>query len=73
MFNVTHDFRIKCSVQNEYSSFSKHQRLGHISKERIMRLVKSKISLHLDFTNMDVSMDCIKGKQKNHTSKHPAT
>ena len=51
LFNVTHDFGLKRSAQNEHSAFLWHQRLGHISKERIMRLVKSQILPHLDFTD----------------------
>ena len=46
-----------------------HKRLGHISKERLQRLVKEWILPHLDFTNLEVCVDCIKGKQTKHTKK----
>ena len=41
---------------NECSDFSCHKCLGHISKERM------KILVNLDFTNLNVCVDCIKGK-----------
>ena len=49
-----------------------HQRLGHISKER-MRLVKSEIPPQLEFSDLYVCIDCIKGKQTKHTVTKPAT
>ena len=39
-----------------------HKRLGHISKGRVERLVSDGILESLDFTNFDVSVDCINGK-----------
>ena len=42
-----------------------HKRLGHISKQRIERLVSDEILDPLDFTNFDVCVNCIKGKQTN--------
>jgi len=39
----------KCNVQNENSAFLWHQRLGHISTKRMMRLVKNEILPQLDF------------------------
>jgi len=47
---------------NECSAFLWHKRLGHISKERMERLVKYEILPSLDFTDLNVSVDCIKGK-----------
>jgi len=43
--------------------------LGHIYKERMQRLVKNEILPNLDFTNLNVCVDCIKGKQTKHTKK----
>jgi len=43
--------------------------LGHISKERIQRLVKNEILPNLDFTDLNVCVDCIKGKQTKHIKK----
>ncbi|CAL9085653.1 unnamed protein product, partial [Musa textilis] len=57
---------LKRSFNNERSSTLWHRRLGHISKERIERLVKNNILEDLDFTDFDVCIDCIKGKQTKH-------
>ncbi|KAK9690672.1 hypothetical protein RND81_09G145600 [Saponaria officinalis] len=40
-----------------------HKRLGHVSKERIQRLVSNGILDSVDFTDFDVCVSCIKGKQ----------
>ncbi|CAM8940925.1 unnamed protein product [Rhodiola kirilowii] len=64
---------IKRSAFNEHSAFLWHQRLGHISKERIMRLVKNEILPQLDFSDLNVCVDCIKGKQTKHIVKKSAT
>ena len=44
------------------SSIIWHKRLGHISKQRIERLIKYKIFPDLDFSYFDTCVDCIKGK-----------
>ena len=59
----------KRGLINENSSILWHRRLGHISRERIERLVKEGILQNLDFTNFQVCLDCIKGKQTKHTKK----
>ena len=46
--------------------------IGHISKERLMRLMKMQILPQLDFTDWNICIDCIKGKQTKHVSKNPA-
>jgi hypothetical protein len=43
--------------------------LGHISIERIKRLVSDGVLQTLDFTNFGTCVDCIKGKQTNKTTK----
>ena len=43
LFHVEHNIGNKHNAHNECSTFLWHQRLGHISKERILRLVKSGI------------------------------
>ena len=53
----------KRSAMNEISSMLWHRRLGHISKERMMRLAKEEVLLILDFTDFNRCVDCIKGKQ----------
>ena len=35
---------------------------GHISRERLLRLVKDGILLNLDFSDLGMCVDCIKGK-----------
>ena len=35
---------------------------GHIFKERLERLVKNEILSDLDFTDLNIYVDCIKGK-----------
>ena len=39
-----------------------HCRLGHISRERIKRLVKSEILPLLEFSDLEQCVECIKGK-----------
>ena len=39
-----------------------HKRLGHISKERINRLIMDDILPALDFEDMETCIDCIRGK-----------
>ena len=46
-----------------------HKHLGHISKERLQGLVKKEILPTLDFTDLGLCVDCIKGKQTKHTKK----
>ena len=62
-----HTIGIKRNLLNDNSSLLWHKRLGHISIERMKRLVKEGILPNLDFTNFNVCVDCIKGKQ---TQKH---
>ncbi|KAL8151535.1 hypothetical protein V2J09_021343 [Rumex salicifolius] len=49
---VHHNAGIKCGLSNESSAYLWHKRLGHISKERIERLVKNEILPKLDFTDL---------------------
>ncbi|WVZ23370.1 hypothetical protein V8G54_001914 [Vigna mungo] len=72
LFNVEHVVDRNSSAGNECSAFLWHKRLGHISKERMLRLVKNEILPQLDFDDWDVCIDCIKGKQTKHISKYPA-
>ena len=60
---------IKRSVINEHSSIPWHQRLGHISIERIKILVNNGGLSTLDFTYFDTCVDCIKGKQTKKSKK----
>ena len=70
-------FRVKNSVSKrsrikDQSSMLWHKRLGHISKERIQRLIKDNILVSLDFGDLDTCVDCIRGKLTK-TRKKSAT
>ena len=68
--DVKYDVGMKRSALNESSADLWHKKLGHISKERILRLIKSEVLPHLDFTDLNnTCVDCIKGKQTKHVSK----
>ncbi|KAL1194913.1 Retrovirus-related Pol polyprotein from transposon TNT 1-94 [Cardamine amara subsp. amara] len=72
LFNVENQ-GIKHSASNENSALLWHKRLCHISKERMMRLIKKELLPQLDFSDLDVCIECIKGKQTKHITKKPAT
>ena len=44
-----------------------HKCLGHISLERIKRLVKEEILRNIDFVDFNTCIECIKGKHTNKT------
>ena len=46
--------------------------MGHISKERVERLISSGILPRLDFDNLEICVDCVKGKLTK-TKKNGAT
>ena len=54
---------------NENSFILCHRRLGHISIDRIKRLVNDRVLNTLDYTDFDTCVDCIKGKQTNKSKK----
>ena len=56
---------IKRKFTNRNSAALWHKRLGHISRRRIERLVSDEILDPLDFTDFDICVNCIKGKQTN--------
>ena len=60
---------IKRNVMNEESSLLWHWILGHISIQRIKRLVNEGVFNALYFTNFETFLDCIKGKQTNKSKK----
>ena len=55
----------KRKLIGESSTSLWHQRLGHISKRRIERLVSNGILDPLDFLDFDMCVNCINGKQTN--------
>jgi hypothetical protein len=67
ILTLHHNVGIKRSLTNENSSYLWHKRMGHISRERLLRLVKDGILLNLDFFDLGMCVDCIKGKQIKHT------
>jgi hypothetical protein len=69
LFNIEHIVGSKRSTNNESSAYLWHQRLGHISKERVMRLMKGEILPQLDFGDWNICLDCIKGKHSKQISK----
>ena len=62
LLTMHHNIRIKWSLVDESSAYLWHKRLCHISKEMIERLVINDILNNLDFTDLGVYIDCIKGK-----------
>jgi len=69
LMTLHHNVGTKRSLVDERSAYLWHKRLGHISKERMQRLVKNEILSNLDFTGLNVCVDCIKGKQTKHIKK----
>ena len=57
-----HKYSRKQNRVNENSSILWHKRLGHISRERMERLVKDGILVSLDFFDFNFCVGCIKGK-----------
>ena len=63
----------KRSLMKENSYSLLHKRLGHISQERIGRLIKSQILPQLVYDNIESCMDCIKGKLTKTRKQQGAT
>ena len=59
----------RCNI-NEDSSMLWHRRLGHISIDRIKRLVKDGVLSTLDYIDIETCVNCIKGKQTNKSKKN---
>ncbi|RVW81995.1 Retrovirus-related Pol polyprotein from transposon TNT 1-94 [Vitis vinifera] len=64
------NYGIKRKLMNENSSMLWHKRLGHISNQRMQRLVSDGILDPLDFSDFQVCIECIKGKQTNMKKKN---
>ena len=60
---------IKRCVVNDDSSTLWHRKLGHISIDRIKRLVNDRVLSTLNFTDFETCVDCIKGKQTNKSKR----
>ena len=62
----------KIYFTKERSSLLWHMHLGHISKERVERLIDSRILPHLDSDDLEICVDCVKVKLTK-TKKNGAT
>ena len=60
---------LKRCVMNEEFCMLWHRRLGHISIERIKKLVNDGVLSTLDFADFETRVNCIKGKQTNKSTK----
>ena len=60
---------LKRCVMNVESSMLWHRRLGHISIERIKKLVNDGVLGTLDFVDFETCVNCIKGKQTNKSKR----
>jgi len=69
VLTLHHNVGTKPSLVNEQSAFLWHKRLGHISRERMERLIKNEILPYLDFMDLNICVGFIKGKQAKHTNK----
>ena len=55
----------KCKLIDKNSSLLWHKHLGHISKQRIQRLMSEGILDSLNFSNLKICIECIKRRQTN--------
>jgi GAG-pre-integrase domain/Integrase core domain len=69
LYTVHSKVGIKRANIDDNSAYLWHKRFGHISKDRIQRLVKNKVLPNLDFTDFGTCIDCIKGKQTKKLKK----
>ena len=60
---------LKRCVMNEGSSMLWHRRLGHISIERMNKLVNDGVLSTLDFADFETCVNCIKCKQTNKSKR----
>ena len=65
------NYGIKRKLTNKNSSMLWQRRLGHISNERIQRLVSEGILDPLDLSDFRVCIECIKGKQTMWAKRMP--
>ncbi|KAL5569693.1 hypothetical protein UlMin_026268 [Ulmus minor] len=63
---------LKQSRLDEKSSISWHRHLGHISRQRIERLMRDSLLHNLEFSDFDTYIDCIKGKLTANVRKSKA-
>jgi len=66
VLTLHHNVSTKHNLVNERSAILWHKCLGHISRERMKRLIKNEIFPDL---NLNICVDCIKEKQTKHSKK----
>nr|KYP39242.1 Retrovirus-related Pol polyprotein from transposon TNT 1-94 [Cajanus cajan] len=57
LLTLHHNIGIKNGLENERSTYLWHKHLGHVSKERLKRLVKNEILPDLDVIDLNVCVD----------------
>lgn len=67
-FNINENLS-KRKREVETSSMLWHKRLGHISRDRMLRLVKDEVLPNLDFSDFDKCVKCMKGKMTKGNKK----
>ena len=65
LLTLHHNVGTKRDQTNESSAYLWHKRLGHISKERIKRLIKNEILPDLDFTDLGICGIVLKENKQN--------
>ncbi|RDX87462.1 hypothetical protein CR513_31069, partial [Mucuna pruriens] len=65
LLTLHHNVDTECSLVNELSAFLWHKQLGHISRERMERLVKNEILPDLDFTHLNICVEVLKENKQN--------
>nr|KYP56649.1 Retrovirus-related Pol polyprotein from transposon TNT 1-94 [Cajanus cajan] len=61
LLTLHHNIGTKHSLVNECSAFLWRKRLCHISRQRMERLIENEILLNLDFIDLNIFVNCIKG------------
>ena len=61
---------VRCNI-NEDSSMLWNRRLGHISIDRIKKLVKDGALSTLDYTNLETCVDCIRENRQTSLRRMP--
>ena len=65
ILTLYHNVGTKRGLVDEQFVFLWHKCLGHISRETMKILIKNEILPDLDFMDLNICVDCIKGKQIN--------
>jgi len=71
LMTLHHNVNTKHSLVNECSAYLWHKHLGHISKERMQRLVKNEILPNLDFIDLMYVWIVLKANKQNTQRNEP--